>query len=224
MEPGQKQKAKTKAPPTSAVRPERRPKAEVEGLPLTAPFDFAAARLRSGRTEARRKHRKPHAAALSPRHSRGAPSPRHDGAVLFPGPLCSGGRAEEKPEGWPAGMPANLASAQDVLSTNSVARTRTLRTGCPQGAEAGWPFSLVTFSLATQRESNSSAVGARKLLLVLDQRASRLKSLLRRARGSRKEPKASRTGCAPTNNTSIGTETAPRKAAAPPTSRLHSRP
>ena len=40
-------------------------------------------------------------------------------------PLCSGGRAEEKPEGWPARMPASLASGQDALSTNPVARTRT---------------------------------------------------------------------------------------------------
>src|SRR5690606_23345726 len=47
----QKQKAKAKPVPASAVLPERRPKAEVEGPPSTAPFDFAAARLRSGRTE-----------------------------------------------------------------------------------------------------------------------------------------------------------------------------
>jgi hypothetical protein len=29
--------------------------------------------------------------------------------------------------------------------------------------QAGWPFSLVNFSLATQRESDSRAEGARKL-------------------------------------------------------------
>ena len=76
-------------------------------------------------------------------------------------------------------MPASLASGQDALSTNPGARTRTFRAGegmdarveatqgavarCPESAEAGWPFSLVTFSLATQRESNSGAEGARKL-------------------------------------------------------------
>ncbi len=59
---GAKAKANSKAgarakagaePPTPTVRPERRPKAEVEGLPSTAPFDFAATRLRSGRSEVR---------------------------------------------------------------------------------------------------------------------------------------------------------------------------
>jgi len=30
--------------------------------------------------------------------------------------------------------------------------------------QAGWPFSWVTFSLATQRESDSAAAGRRKLL------------------------------------------------------------
>jgi len=35
----------------------------------------------------------------------------------------------------------------------------------PGKRQAGWPFSLVTFSLATQRESNSAAAGRRKLLL-----------------------------------------------------------
>ena len=79
------------------------------------------------------------------------------------GPLCSGGRAEEKPAGWPAWMPASLSSAQDVLSTNPVARTRTLRTGCPQGAEAGWP-SLWLLSLGHPRESSSRSAGVRKLL------------------------------------------------------------
>jgi hypothetical protein len=34
----------------------------------------------------------------------------------------------------------------------------------PGKRQAGWPFSLVTFSLATQRESNSAAKGRRKLL------------------------------------------------------------
>jgi|GEM_PF-2276846 len=113
-------------------------------------------------------------------------------ARAVPGPLCSGGRAEEKPEGWPAWMPASLSSGQDALSTNPVARTRTLRTGCPQGAEAGWPFSLATFSLATQRESSSRSARRAKALLLASQ-------------------KASRTGCAPTESRrkSIATEVAP---------------
>ena len=68
-----------------------------------------------------------------------------------------------KPAGWPARMPASLSSGQDALSTNPVAHPRTRRAGCPQGAPSGWPFSWVTFSLATQRESNSAAAGRRKL-------------------------------------------------------------
>jgi|GEM_PF-5362432 len=99
------------------------------------------------------------------------------------GPLCSGGWAEEKPEGWPAWMPASLSSAQDVLSTNPVARTRTLRTGCPQGAEAGWP-SLWLLSLGHPRESGSRSAGVRKLCFGFS-KASRLKPLLQKARASR---------------------------------------
>ena len=34
-----------------------------------------------------------------------------------------------KPEGWSAWMPASFSPAQDVLSTNPVARTRTFRAG-----------------------------------------------------------------------------------------------
>jgi hypothetical protein len=39
--------------------------------------------------------------------------------------------------------------------------------------QAGWPFSLVTFSLATQRESDSGREAARKLCLwmLMQQRA-----------------------------------------------------
>jgi hypothetical protein len=33
----------------------------------------------------------------------------------------------------------------------------------PGKRQAGWPFSLVTFSLATQRESEPAAAGRRKL-------------------------------------------------------------
>jgi len=95
------------------------------------------------------------------------------------GPLCSGGRAEEKPEGWPAWTPASLSSAQDVLSTNPVARTRTSRAGCPRGAEAGWPFSLATFSLATQRESSSrSARSAKAFALAFQKQEHRAQGAL----------------------------------------------
>jgi len=118
------------------------------------------------------------------------------------GPLCSGGRAKEKPAGWPAWMPASLSSAQDVLSTNPVARTRTSRTGCPQGAEAGWPFSLATFSLATQRESSSrSARSAKAFALYPPSRA-------RASRTTAGSPLWTR--CAPTKKSkSIAAEAAP---------------
>jgi hypothetical protein len=74
----------------------------------------------------------------------------------------------------------------------------------PGKRQAGWPSLLVTFLLATQEKSNSSAVGDRKLLLTLllcseatpNQKASRLKSLLQTAR-------ASRTGCAPTGGSAV---------------------
>ncbi len=42
--------------------------------------------------------------------------------------------------------------------------SRTCRAWMPGKRQAGWPFSLVTFSLATQRESDSAAAGRRKLL------------------------------------------------------------
>ena len=141
------------------------------------------------------------------------------------GPLCSGGWAEEKPEGWPAWMPASLSSAQDVLSTNPVARTRTLRTGCPQGTEAGWPFSLATFSLL--RASCPTPFGPASLFAcascacVSTQRESGSRSARRakafalyppsRARASRTtEGSPLWTGCAPTKKSkSIAAEAAP---------------
>jgi hypothetical protein len=39
--------------------------------------------------------------------------------------------------------------------------------------QAGWPSLLVTFLLATQEKSDSSAVGDRKLLLLIDQKEHR---------------------------------------------------
>ncbi len=94
---GARAKAEAKAkPPISAVLPERRPKAEVEGLPQAPPFDFAAARLRSGRSEFRGRS---HVATLSPRQGRGVPSPRHDGAVLSRGPSAAAGGRRISPQG-----------------------------------------------------------------------------------------------------------------------------
>jgi hypothetical protein len=101
------------------------------------------------------------ASALDPAPSKSA---RRERAAL-PGAPMARRVGEGKPAGWPARMPASFSPAQDVLSKNPVAHPRTRRAGCPQGAPSGWPFSWVTFSLATQRESDSAAEGRRKLLL-----------------------------------------------------------
>ena len=78
-------RAKAKAA-TSTVLPERRPKAEVEGpLDVTLRLRRCAATLRA--TGGEEKNRRLHAATLSQRQRRCAPSARHDGALLYPGPL-----------------------------------------------------------------------------------------------------------------------------------------
>jgi len=116
-------------------------------------------------------------------------SARWERAAL-PGAPMARRVGEGKPAGWPARMPASLSSGQDALSTNPVAHPRTRRAGCPQGAPSGWPFSLVTFSLATQRESDSVAEGDRPLLILN----------VARARASRTtEGSPFWAGCAPTD-------------------------
>ena len=84
-------------------------------------------------------------------------------ALLYPGPLCSGGRVEDQPAGWLAWMQASLASGQDALSTNPGARPRTFRAGMPGKRVSGVAFSLVPFSwplkrkeLALRKEDESS--------------------------------------------------------------------
>jgi hypothetical protein len=64
-----------------------------------------------------------------------------------------------KPAGWFAGMRTSLASGHDALSTNPVTRPRTLRARCPQSAEAGGRFLLVTSLLDKQKRSNSPSAG-----------------------------------------------------------------
>ncbi len=78
-------------------------------------------------------------------------------------PLCSGGWAEEKPEGWPAWMPASLASGQDALSTNPAARPRTSPVADRRGAEAGRPLFWLLFSGHAEK-SDSVAEGERNAL------------------------------------------------------------
>ncbi len=106
-------------------------------------------------------------------------SARRERAALPGAPMArqvGGGKA---PQGWLAGMRASSTSGQEPCRRIPVAHLRTRRAGegmdarveatqgavarGPQGAPSGWPFSWVTFSLATQRESDSAAVGRRKL-------------------------------------------------------------
>jgi hypothetical protein len=133
------------------------------------------------------------------------PSAGQDGPLLYPGPLCGG---ESGSTGRAAGESMEGLAFSCGQATAWMPELRQRRSGCPSPLEkpgpdsrtcrpwmggkrqAGWPFSLVTFSLlrascptpfgpaslfarascacvATQRESNSVAVGDRKLLLVL---------------------------------------------------------
>jgi len=124
----------------------------------------------------------------------------HDGPLLYRGPSEAAVGRRKAPQGWSAWMPTSFSPAHgdgmdagveatqeqlpDGLSKNPAARPRTGQTGCLTGAKAGWPFSLVTFSLlrascptpfgpaalfacascacvATQRESNSPSEGGR---------------------------------------------------------------
>jgi hypothetical protein len=54
-------------------------------------------------------------------------------------------------DGMDAGVEATQEQLPDALSTNPVTRTRTLRTGGPQGADAGCRFLLVTSLLDKQK-------------------------------------------------------------------------
>jgi hypothetical protein len=94
------------------------------------------------------------------------PSAGQEGPLLYPGPLCGG---ETGSTGRAAGesMEGLAFSCGQEPARKARPRLTDLSGRKPGKRQAGWPFSLVTFSLATQRESNSSANGDRKLLLVL---------------------------------------------------------
>jgi hypothetical protein len=76
------------------------------------------------------------------------------------GPLSGGGRAEEQPEGSPAGRPATFAPAQDVPSQTPAARTRTFRTGSPKGAAPG--ASRIRRSTASPRRAPAHGCAGRR--------------------------------------------------------------
>ena len=93
-----------------------------------------------------------------------SPSAGHDGPLLYPGPLCGGELGTTGPQGHRQGCRC-LFARTGVLS-KSPAPAHGLAGQDARQAPSGvaFLFSLVTFSLATQRESNSGATGARKLL------------------------------------------------------------
>ena len=61
------------------------------------------------------------------------------------GPLWRGERAEEKPEGARARCARVRCAHMDVRSANPVARSRTWRAGCPEGALLGVCFFRLPF-------------------------------------------------------------------------------
>jgi hypothetical protein len=84
------------------------------------------------------------------------------GPAALPGPLCGG---ETGTTGRVAGVDTDVDSfspGQEALS-KSPAPAHGLAGQEPGKRQAGYSFSLVTFSLSTQRESDSGANGARKL-------------------------------------------------------------
>jgi hypothetical protein len=119
-----------------------------------------------------------------------SPSAGQEGPLLYPGPLCGG---ETGTTGRAAGVDRDVDSFSPGQATAWMPELRQRRIGCPRPCrkarprltdlpgrrpgkrQAGCSFSLVTFSLSTQRESDSGAMGARTLCF---------KSTKRRARAS----------------------------------------
>ncbi len=94
----------------------------------------------------------------------------HDGPLLYPGPLCGG-------ESGSTGREAGIDRDVDAFSHGQDARSKSPAHGLagqePGKRQAGCSFSLVTFALSTQRESDSVAAGDRPLFALNTTRASR---------------------------------------------------
>ena len=101
------------------------------------------------------------ALSLSPLLPSFPPSAGQDGPPLYPGPLCGG---EAGSTGRVAGIDRDVDAFSSGQESGRKARPRLtdLPGGKPGKRQAGCSFSLVTFSLSTQRESDSGAEGARK--------------------------------------------------------------
>ncbi len=92
-----------------------------------------------------------------------------DGPLLCPGPLCGG---ESGTTGRVAGIGRDadaFSSAHGCAVEKPGPGSRTCRAGCPASAKRGGLSLWLSFSLATQRESNSAAEGRRKLLTLMQQ-------------------------------------------------------
>src|SRR6185312_4828242 len=105
--------------------------------------------------------------ARAPRNERrsafAVASGAHDARLFFRGPWTA---VRRRREGRAAGESMDgLAFSRGQEPARKARLCLTHLPGTTPGKrQPGWPFSLVTFSLATQRESNSGAAGARKLL------------------------------------------------------------
>jgi hypothetical protein len=94
------------------------------------------------------------------------------------GPSAAAGGWRISPQGGSQGSEPVGRQSMDGLSTNPGARPRTLWTGCPQGAEAGWP-SLWFLSLGHSRERNSPSARRTKAFALHAAKASPPSGLLR---------------------------------------------
>jgi hypothetical protein len=103
---------------------------------------------------------------LSQLRSGCAPSAGQDGPLLYPGPLCGG---ESGSTGRVAGIDMDVDAFSPGQESGRKARPRLtdLPDRSPASAKRGGLSLWLSFSLATQRESNSAAEGRRKLLLCL---------------------------------------------------------
>ncbi len=89
--------------------------------------------------------------------------------AALPGPLCGGEAGTKRPRsgrvhGW-----ARLFDRAGCPAEKPGHASRTRRAGCPESAASGCPFSLVPFSLGTQRERNSGRGSGTKPLRSLRQ-------------------------------------------------------
>ena len=108
---------------------------------------------------------------------RALPGVRAGCAPLFRGP-CAAVRDGRKARRGIGRDADHFSPGQDALSKNPAGPHGLAGHGCPASAKRGGLSLWLSFSLATQRESNSGAEGGRPLFAPETAKASRLKSLL----------------------------------------------